>query len=135
MRQAPQCGCLPVQSTSLSRTAEHYAESHSFQVTPWCIDTGTTLRRDAFHAMTVALCSPPRRRSPCIPAGQDGEAGRGMVVGVGGMWNVETDAMRVHVGGGAENPWSTGEGHMPTGWRRVQVVMRRWRRFGGATMP
>ena len=88
----------PLKSTSLSRTAEHYVESHSFQVTPWCIDTVTTLRRDAFPAMIRRLlCLPPiamEAAARAFPVGQGGEAGRGdgsrdVVAACG---NVETDA-------------------------------------------
>jgi hypothetical protein len=89
---------LTVQSTSLSWYAEHYAESHSFQVTPWCIDTVTTLRRDAFPAMIRRLlCLPPiatEAAARAFPVDQGDEAGRGdgsrgVVAACG---NVETDA-------------------------------------------
>jgi hypothetical protein len=50
---------LRVQSTSLSQTAEHYAESRPFPVTPCCTDTVKTLRRDSFLAMIHRLLSLP----------------------------------------------------------------------------
>jgi hypothetical protein len=91
---------LPVQSTNLSRDAEHYAQSHSSLVAPCCIDTAKALRRDAFLEMIRRLSSPPliamKASAHAFPAAQDVDAGseddgsRSAVVVACG--NVETDA-------------------------------------------
>jgi hypothetical protein len=92
---------LPVQSTNLSRAAQHYAQSHSFPVIPCCIDKAKALRRDAFRAMIRRLLSLPpiavKATARAFPGAQcDEEEGsddgsRGAVAAA--CENVETDAV------------------------------------------
>jgi hypothetical protein len=102
---------LPVlQSTNLSRHAEDCAQSHSFLVTPCCIDTAeVSLRRDAFLAMIRRLSSLPpiamKASAHAFPAaaqdvdaGSDGGGSRSAAVAACG--NVETDAAGTRMAAG-----------------------------------
>jgi hypothetical protein len=109
--KSPRCGGQRL-STNVSRAAERYAQSHSFLVTPCCIDTAKALHHDAFLVMIrrllylrpIAIQATAR----AFPTAQGAEAGSdeddSNRAAAAACENAETDAVGTYKAAGRRTP-------------------------------